>query len=148
MENWLSNDTITESKNKLFPHVRASSKWMVRALQPHLYRSCKLLDLLELGWILNSGSAWNLLYQLWATSLNLYSAAFSTQKMKPSGFLMYTFLWRESPWKNADDMSKVPIRHLLSGTRERIAFTVFLPQVGDSNCTWKILWNYFPLYKV
>ena len=32
-------------------------------------------------------------------------------------------------------MSKVLIRHLLSGTKERSAFTVSLPQVGDSNCT-------------
>ena len=37
--------------------------------------------------------------------------------------------------KNVGDTSKVPIRHLLSGTKERSAFTVSLPQVGDSNCT-------------
>ena len=77
---------------------------------------------------------WNLLHQLWAPSRKPYSAAFSTQKPDPPWFLIYTSLCRESPWKNADDTSKVPIRHLLSVTSERIAFTVSLPQVGDSNC--------------
>ena len=78
---------------------------------------------------------WNLSYQLQAPSRKPYSAAFSTQKPEPSWFLTNTSLCIESPWKNADDTSKVPIRHLLSVTSERIAFTVSLPQVGDSNCT-------------
>ena len=78
---------------------------------------------------------WNLSYQLQAPSRKPYSAAFSTQKPEPSWFLTYTSFCRESPWKNADDTSKVPIRHLLSSTSERIAFTVSLRQLGDSNCT-------------
>ena len=64
-----------------------------------------------------------------------YKPVFSTQKPGPSGSITYTSLCKESPWKNAEDTSKVAKRHLLSGTKERSAFTASRPQVGLSNWT-------------